>query len=175
VEPYVVTSFVYALKDPETRKIRYIGHTAFPKKRLSVHLSDRGRNHRTNWIKSLRVSGVIPEMEVLLVVPTSEAPAWEIKFIAEARRMGLSLVNGTDGGETNNCRGIPKTPEARAKMRAAKLGKKLPPFSREHCEKIGDANRGKRRTPEQCRVNSLVHKGKPWSEARRAAHNLNHV
>ena len=46
--------------------------------------------------------------------------------------------------------------ESRRKMSKNRKGVK---FSEEHKIKIGNANRGKIRTPEQCKVNSEVHKG----------------
>jgi group I intron endonuclease len=69
-------------------------------------------------------------------------------------------------GENHPRRGKKHSEEAKAKMAATRLGKKIPPRSEEHCRKIseymkgravsedtarkiGDANRGKKRTVEQ--------------------------
>lgn len=50
---------------------------------------------------------------------------------------------------------VPKSPEHRAKLSAAKLGKKLGPQSEAHRRKIGDALRGKKLGPQ-----TLAHKNK---------------
>jgi hypothetical protein len=48
--------YIYALSDPDTGAIRYIGATVHPLKRLSVHLSPQGNKGALlkDWIDGLR-------------------------------------------------------------------------------------------------------------------------
>jgi hypothetical protein len=59
--------------------------------------------------------------------------------------------------------------EAVENNRNAQLGLKHKPCSDETKSKIAAGNKGKVRTEEQNQINSIVRKGKPWSEARRNA------
>lgn len=119
------TAFIYGLRCPITGEIRYVGKCDDPKARLPGHLKDSSKNHRTNWLVSLKTQGLIPILEVIAKVPESEWEFWERSYIRLYRCLGFDLVNGTDGGE-----GVTMTPEIRAK--------------------IGAANRGKTHTLEQC-------------------------
>lgn len=57
--------------------------------------------------------------------------------------------------------------ETKKKMSISHLGKKLPPFSDEHKRKIGDSNRGKKRTKEVRLQQSLSRKGNMSEETRK--------
>jgi hypothetical protein len=88
----------------------------------------------------------------------------EIEMIADYRSRGFDLVNGTEGGE-GVCGYKPVfTPEWRAKISAAKKGKK---FSREHCRSISASRKGKKlgnhTTEEGRRKASARFKGIPLS------------
>lgn len=188
-----IMAFIYALKDPETRRIRYIGKAECLKKRLACHLVDRCRCHRTNWISSLKSRGLRPEMETLLIVPDAEWAKWEIKFIAQARAMGMDLTNETIGGDgpwsgrkqppemiakrvakltgrPSKLRGRPLSPEHRAAISVALKGV---PKTPEHNAKVAAASRGKIMSPEACRKNGEAHLRKNLSaetiEKKRAA------
>lgn len=188
-------TFIYALKDPETRKIRYIGVTTDPRKRLQKHLADPCRCHRVHWIQSLKNRGLVPEMEILVQVPKSEWAEWEVKFIRTARQMGLNLVNGSDGGpggrnptpgvrkkHGSGMRGRKHTPETRAKQSASALGKPKSPEARASmsaawrgkapslaCQEAAVlANTGRTQSADERAARSASLRGKPKSpEARR--------
>lgn len=102
---------IYALIDPRTQKIRYVGWTsrAFDL-RLSRHKTEAQRktsqgkwlyqHHRANWLRSLLNAGVWPPGHQTL--ETGTGLAWtqaEQRWIQELRQQGVDLVNGTDGGE----------------------------------------------------------------------------
>src|SRR5687767_4612507 len=73
---------IYALCEPTTGEIRYIGKTAYPlEKRLKSHLSGakRVRNHRTYWIQSLSHAPII---RALCVIEESCAGEMEQRTIA---------------------------------------------------------------------------------------------
>lgn len=121
------TTFIYALCEPGTRIVRYIGKSDNPESRLRYgHLSESVRltTHLGRWLQRVVWSGCEPALVILAEVPKRAWKSEERKHIAAYRRLGADLVNSTDGGE-----GVTQTPEIR--------------------RKIGDSNRGKPRSPEQ--------------------------
>lgn len=129
--------FIYALKDPDTGQIRYVGKAKNPTQRLYAHLrgSHTENNYRVNWINFLRASGKRPELEVIDEVPEEYWRQIEAAYIEYFRECGCMLVNGTDGGEgtclpgeKNGFFGKKHTPESRAKMSIK--GRKHSPESR---------------------------------------------
>lgn len=176
------TVIIYALCEPGTRTVRYIGQTDNIKRRFQDHLSvsKKKRSHLGCWIQSLGEQK--PNLVVLSEVAARDRDAEEIRFIKAARILGMRLTNATDGGG-----GCPNpTPETRRKMSAAKIGKpfplaaraaavakntgrKLPPRSEAHCSAISKALSGGSRTPEQRAKISAGLTGKKRTEAQRAA------
>ena len=134
--------YIYVLCDPETGEVRYLGKTKTPETRLAQHLSDARHNHRVAWIQSLARRRLTPALRVWDMVPDHNWQNWERFYIQSLRQTGARLVNGTAGGD-----GVVATPEVRAKMSAAKLGRTFC-HSTETKLKIGNANRGKTRSLE---------------------------
>ena len=91
------TIFIYALTDPETGFVRYIGKSVSPKRRFRAHLSDKSRTYRTNWICGLATRGLSPNLVILEEVHVAEGSSTEIQWIAHFGHVGL--VNGTNGGD----------------------------------------------------------------------------
>ena len=117
---------IYALADPETKRIRYVGKTNNPEGRLAVHLSEARHSPRTHvyrWINSLLRQGLRP---TLVVCDTcgDESLALELErsWIKLFRMAGLPLTNLTEGGD--GVSGLKHTDEAKAKMGRANLGSK---------------------------------------------------
>jgi len=149
------------LKDPETGRIRYIGKSDCPKRRLNAHCRDLTPCYRTNWIRQLSQRGLRPQLEILLIVDFAEWPYWEKKFISTAKEMGIPLVNQTEGGEApmagkkhsletrkllgDLSRGHIKSQETRKKLSLAHRGRV---FSKTHCENMAAARRGKKHSDE---------------------------
>lgn len=199
--------FIYALCEPGTRTVRYIGKTVNLKNRFKAHVktSSKEESHLGNWLRSL--AGVLPSMVTLREVSEVDGSAAEIKYIRIAREsLGMNLVNATDGGEGTSgwipstetraaigaaakARGS-HTPEHRAKIRAGMLGKNRGPHTSEHRAKNSAARRGVKRAPRtpehraalraammgreitpgaRAKISAAL-RGKPWSEARRAAY-----
>lgn len=164
--------FIYALKDPITGAIRYIGRTTNPKKRFGDHLTavKKEKNHRSNWIRSLCEKGLKPELELLAQVPESEWKQNEIDYIAVFRSMDCDLVNGTDGGDRGpSWAGKKHSLEARAKIGDAHRGKHI---SLETRSKLSAANKGKLHSPETCakiRAAQIGRKQSPYTIAKRTA------
>jgi hypothetical protein len=180
----VATTFIYALCEPGTRTVRYIGKTENLGRRFREHLrgSSKKKSHLGNWLRSL--AGDSPNRITLCEVPESEGSAAEIQYIRAAREsLGMKLVNATDGGEgvsnpspesrvkmSAAKRGKKASPETRAKMSVAQRGRTRAPLSKEHCANISAAKTGVPWPPGQRAKQSATKTGVPWSPARRAAH-----
>lgn len=123
----MTTAFIYALCEPGTRTVRYIGKANNPEKRLKAHIisSVHQKNHLGNWLRSLQSKNIVPNMIILREVKYDKWQEAEERYIRIARGCGMKLVNSTDGGE-----GVTITPEI--------------------LKKIVAKNTGKKRTPEQC-------------------------
>jgi hypothetical protein len=95
--------FIYTLADPaEPDRIRYIGQSADPSRRLRSHVCEArsGRkSHRASWLCQLLARECLP---VLGILEEATADNWverEQHWIAHFRAAGYRLVNATDGGE----------------------------------------------------------------------------
>ena len=94
---------IYALVDPRTCLVRYVGQTVEPRRRVAEHIgrtgSARNRSHRDNWIRSLLKLNLKPHLEVLEQVPPDQADQAERFYIALFRALGTDLLNVADGGD----------------------------------------------------------------------------
>lgn len=134
---------IYSLSDPLSKQVRYIGKADNVKKRLTVHLTDTDKNHRTNWIKSLKKVGLKPEVDIIDIVSYNEWQFWERHYISLYKSWGFKLVNGTEGGDgTVNRKFSQETIE---KIRQYRLSH---PITKETAKKISEANKGKKRSLE---------------------------
>lgn len=94
------TYYIYALVDPRTKEIRYIGKTINPSQRLIKHTTPWYYNdgtHKGNWIKQLIRLGLKPEMTILKTVSESEWQKEEIDTIKKYRETH-NLTNIDSGG-----------------------------------------------------------------------------
>ena len=151
-QPFVI----YALKDPETGLLRYIGKTTRPAQRYRDHLRERSRSHRGNWIAGLASRGLAPGMVFLEMVEGAGDPNWEVHerwWIAYARAHGWPLVNGTSGGD--GVRDL--SPESRERIRQAWVGRELTP---EHKAKISAYRKTWRASDETRARMSASHQGR---------------
>lgn len=136
--------FIYALIDPFTFKVRYIGKTIRLKERLQNQMNERANTYRSHWLQSLKSKKKRPHQVVLQTLTDSDD--WqkaEMRWIAVAKKYGWPLVNNTDGGDgVLNLSG-----ESKERMLKTWKGRKHKP---ETIEKLKIANRG--------RVHSEAHK-----------------
>lgn len=95
------TTFIYALCEPDTRAIRYIGKSNDPQKRFLGHLREAGRkiSYKANWIFSLLSQELEPRLLILKEVPVSDWEDWERCYIRNAKMLGFRLTNFTEGGD----------------------------------------------------------------------------
>lgn len=137
--------------------MRYIGKADNPTQRFYDHLATAGhKTHRGHWISSILSQGLVPEMQILFEIPQEGWQRIEKQFIRIYRQLGVSLVNGTDGGD-----GLSNpSEETRAKMSAAQKKRICSPETREKIRmagispetraKISAAHKGRKRSPETC-------------------------
>jgi len=160
-------TYIYALTDPKTEEVRYIGKTLrdLPE-RYTEHIgaAEQGaRGYKYDWIRNLLSKGLEPGLSVLEIVFTpndwQEREKWWIAF---ARGLGYRLTNVCDGGEgirlfgeDNPFYGHKHTIESRHKMSEAQLGH---PVSEETRRKIGDIHRGREISKETRYRMSVAHR-----------------
>lgn len=96
-------NLIYALQDPETKQIRYIGKSTKGLKRPHEHkraYSLKAHTHKNNWIKSLFAKNLMYEIVVLEEnIEDNQLDTKEIYWIAYHKSINSPLTNGTDGGE----------------------------------------------------------------------------
>jgi len=145
----MATVFIYALKEPDTGEIRYIGKAKNPQKRLSAHLSravsDRRVSHKNSWVMSLLNRRLRPILEIIDEVSEEDWGPIEAAYIQFYREEGFDLVNGTFGGDGIAMRGD-KHPmfgkhhsqETKEKLSKVKTGIPLPETARKKL--VGNKN-----------------------------------
>jgi hypothetical protein len=95
---------IYALIDPVTNEIKYIGQTHRKlETRLKEHIYDCIRRPRSSnkvkWINSLIVKNKLPSIELLEIVEENNLKYKESHWILESIKNGNMLTNSTEGGE----------------------------------------------------------------------------
>jgi len=142
---------IYALKDPRTKLVRYVGWTRQSMvARLGEHIADSvssQKTHKQKWILSMLSIGIKPTAEIL---QEGEGAGWaeaEQYWIKRHRSSGAKLTNGTDGGD--GIIGLPSQIRAQACLkRVANIGpERLSEIARKR-----EANK----TPEQRRKTAQI-------------------
>jgi hypothetical protein len=130
-------TFIYALCDPITEEIRYIGKTNTPRKRYYAHLNEskigKKKSHKISWIRLLFSINQKPLLKIISEVESEDWKYWETYYIEFYRSSGCNLTNLTEGGQGGN--GHSHSVESKQKMSASKKGVKL---SEEHKQKISE-------------------------------------
>jgi hypothetical protein len=112
---------VYALIDPRSDQLRYIG------KALDVGQRDRNhfnqgkyeRSRKGAWIRELRAAGLRPDLIVIEECTPDESATREKYWIARARWRGIPLLNMKHGGQGR----LNTSEETRARISASNKGK----------------------------------------------------
>lgn len=155
-----MVTYIYALVDPRTDEIRYIGKSNNPRIRLAGHIcvARTKQHHRARWIRKLLEFGLRPYAIILEKVVEGIWQEREQWWIAKLRVEGIRLVNETDGGDgalglSERARQIGKeanrkwirTPEIREKISIANRGRPMP---QEMKERISATLRGRAKPKE---------------------------
>lgn len=180
---------IYALRDPRTKEIRYVGKTIDVESRIRSHRwekqSSKLHTYKINWLRTLKSE---PIFDVLQQVPYSKWEKAERYWIAKLRKKGCRLTNFADGGQTSPVEGKGHTEASKQKMRQSALKNKACPPSRKGmsawnkntrglCKRNSTSftkgqtpwNKGKTMSKELIEKNRAGHVGIPWSKARWAA------
>lgn len=155
-----IRASIYLLSDPGTGAVRYVGKTTTSlRERVSAHLLEARKNvrrsHRNHWLRTLTERPTVTLVEEVNG-RLEDINAVECRWIARLRADGCRLTNATDGGE--GIVGYRHTPEAKAAMSRARLGKPRPPHV---VEALRRANTGKRHSAEARAKMSASQKGLP--------------
>lgn len=151
---------IYALADPRTNKIRYVGKADDPAKRLLGHLRNcrQAKTHVQRWLAQLAALGLRPTLSILQAVDKSRWAEAERAWIAKGRAEGWPLTNYADGGQGGGAhKGKAHSAESRQKMSQAHKGEKR---TLESVEKQAAQLRGRKRPAEVCAKISAGRKGK---------------
>jgi hypothetical protein len=99
-------TFIYALIDPDTGKVRYVGKSDNPKKRLDRHIAgyEPRPTHKSIWIRSLLSLQKKPRIIILEEVESDEWQTAERKWIKFYKEQGVGLTNTADGVEGGHVR-----------------------------------------------------------------------
>jgi len=174
---------IYALVDPRTEEVRYVGKTYKGiENRKNQHVSHaiHGRvGHKYAWIRIL----IGLELEPLVVALEEKVSIKDTKnrekyWVSYGRKNGWPLTNMTAGGEgvavvsndtgkniSNALKGRSFSESHKAALREAR--KKQAPMSQETKDKIAAANRGKPMHPNVRKVLPKYWLGKTHSEEHR--------
>lgn len=157
--------YIYALADPRTSEVRYVGATNNPRRRYTDHLNENNRKevYKHRWISGLRGIGMRPRMLILEEGKGSrvEPERWWIDYF---RKQGARLTNLTIGGE-----GAPGyNPPSETRQRMSRSAKARQKPSAETRERIGAALRGRKRTPEVVAKAAAARTPHRWTEEERA-------
>lgn len=97
-----MTNYIYTLKDPISLKIRYVGKTSKPTKRIKRHMCNSSLaeswTKKNKWLLNLKKSNLLPIIEIIDETD-GDINDLEIKWIKHYRDMGINLTNMTDGGD----------------------------------------------------------------------------
>lgn len=152
------TVIIYALEDPETNEIRYVGKTVIKLyRRLCQHYQGRKNSYKDSWITSLRSRGLKPIISELDRIENSDDTDWqdvERFYICYLRFLGCRLTNLDVGGTGGNL----KSEETKKKIGDSHRGRKHTEESR---KKFSESHTGKRLSPEHVANMSKAVKGVP--------------
>lgn len=87
--------YIYALCDPDTKRVRYIGQSANPEKRFVTHAQVSGSKVMRNWVGKLKSEGKKPSLVVLESVSESDKLKRERWWIEHYIERGEVLLNST--------------------------------------------------------------------------------
>lgn len=94
--------FIYTLSDPNTNRIRYVGRTYRPQRRLQEHIwlaaNKKHNPHKSRWINNLFDNRQIPVFEIIDEASEREWANLEILYVRAFKIFGAELLNASIGG-----------------------------------------------------------------------------
>lgn len=144
--------YIYGLRDPFNRKMRYIGKSVNPHTRYKRHLWEsavKRPTRKSNWIRNLTARGAKPELVILDEVEDGLINTAERAYIEFYHSRWLT--NGTAGGDG----GAITDPEARERIRQSHIGRAV---SEETRAKMSAAHRKRYEDPEERLKQSIISK-----------------
>jgi hypothetical protein len=90
---YKEHTFIYALADPFTQEVCYVGKSDNPQRRLIEHLKDTANPDKAKWICGLDELGYKPKLLILEEVSGEDAPAREYFWTLYYWDQGHKLTN----------------------------------------------------------------------------------
>ena len=90
-----MTTAIYALVDPRTDTVRYVGKTRHTNARLAKHIQAPGSKRLAQWLDELRAGNTLPALRVLESVDDSVA--------ANAESFWIRYMNAVTGEALLNC------------------------------------------------------------------------
>ena len=97
-------SFIYALVDPLTDRIRYVGQTNDLERRYKEHCTILDFSPKCKWVQALNANGLFPTMIILEVVDSES----DVDF-REAWWIGIGLQRGWElTNVAKPCRTVPQ-------------------------------------------------------------------
>ena len=163
------TAYIYALLDPRTDEVRYIGWSRNPQARLHKHVSDsvKRSTHCHNWVARLLADGYRPLMQIIEETDLASYAERERFWIAFYRSSGARLTNHSDGGD-----GMPghhHTDDTKRRMSEyAKAIGRRPLRTPEIIERIRQKMTGRKDSFEVRIKKSAARKGMRFTEQHRA-------
>jgi group I intron endonuclease len=97
-------TYIYALSDPTTNVVKYIGKSINPDQRLGEHIKSGRKLKRTNlvnnWINSLLKKDLKPKMDIIDEID-GEWEWLEQYWVGQFKCWGFNIKNMTAGGDYN--------------------------------------------------------------------------
>ena len=162
---------IYFLIDPRTGEVRYVGKTTkkLTYRLMNGHMQDSSRTHKTNWIKSLKKEGLLPEIKLVKICESegrcNYAEEFYIKLLGRADKSKGILVNATDGGEDTTGRILSEETKRKISKgnKGKLLGRKLPEEVKKKMMKTR-SNFSEKKKKEISRKISEANKGREMSD-----------
>jgi hypothetical protein len=108
VEPnltsFVPTSGVYALVDPRTSRVMYIGKSIDIDYRYRQHLNSDsfdGNRAKHRWVEELKALGLVPKLVIIAEAPWPSSDDVEKQYIKIYKATGQCELNRASGGMGN--------------------------------------------------------------------------
>lgn len=86
-------TYIYALRDPGTNEIKYVGKSNNPESRAKNHYSEGVNARKMLWMKDLKERGLRPELIILEQRPIDDFRQAESSWIHFFLDLGCNLVN----------------------------------------------------------------------------------